>query len=240
MNRLSGKTILITGASQGQGAAEARACAAEGANVVIADVDDAGEQLAAELNGLFVHLDVSDENQWQTALEQTKSKFDAIHGLVNNAGIFSAETLLDGSVDTTRRIIDVNQIGTYLGMKLAAPEIISAGGGSIVNISSIGGMRGVPAFAYASTKWAVRGMTKSAAKELAPHGVRVNSVHPGLVDTAMIEATPPARLQELAAATPLGRIAQPEDVAATVLFLLSDESSYVTGAEVVVDGGLIA
>ncbi|MGI9623279.1 MAG: SDR family NAD(P)-dependent oxidoreductase [Acidimicrobiales bacterium] len=240
MNRLDGKTILITGASQGQGAAEARACASEGANVVVADIDDTGRGLAAEIEGLYVHLDVSNESHWEAALQETISGFGAVHGLVNNAGIFSAETLLDGSVETTRRIIDVNQMGTYLGMKVVALEIIAAGGGSIVNISSIGGMRGVPAFAYASTKWAVRGMTKSAAKELAPHGVRVNSVHPGLVDTAMIQATPPDRLQELAAATPLGRIAQPEDVAATVVFLLSDEASYVTGAEVVVDGGLIA
>ena len=241
MQRLHERVIVITGAADGQGAEHARACASEGAVVVVTDVDDdRGKAMAAEVDGMWLRLDVSDDDGWTDVVAAVLSAHGRIDGLVNNAGIFAAETLLDGSVDTTRRIIEINQMGTYLGMKRVAPAMVDAGGGSIVNISSIGGMRGVPAFAYASTKWAVRGMTKSAANELAPHGVRVNSVHPGVVDTSMIEATPPERLRELAAGTPMGRIGVPGDITGPVVFLLSDESSYMTGAELVVDGGLIA
>jgi 3alpha(or 20beta)-hydroxysteroid dehydrogenase len=241
MKRLDGRVIVITGGAQGQGAQHARSCSSEGANVVVTDIDaELAEAVATEVGGMSFGLDVADDDGWSNAVDTILSAHGRIDGLVNNAGIFAAETLLDGSVDTTRRIIEINQIGTYLGMKRVAPAMIDAGGGSIVNISSIGGMRGVPAFAYASTKWAVRGMTKSAARELAPHRVRVNSSHPGVVDTAMIDATPPERLRELENGTPLGRIGTPDDITGPVVFLLSDESSYMTGAELVVDGGLIA
>lgn len=239
MGRLEGRVVLITGAAQGQGAAEVSACIAEGAEVVATDVDEAlGRALADETGAEFHALDVSSDDGWQRVVGAVVATHGRIDGLVNNAGIFSAETLLDGSVETTRRIIEINQLGTYLGMKRVAP--VMPEGSSIVNISSIGGMQGVPAFAYASTKWAVRGMTKSAANELASRGIRVNSVHPGLVDTAMLDGTTPERRRDLEATTPMGRIATADDIAGPVVFLLSDESGYMTGAELVVDGGLIA
>lgn len=216
-------------------------CASEGARVVITDIDDErGNEVAAELGATYLHLDVRDDDGWCAVAAQVEAEYGRIDGLVNNAGVFSAETLLDGDVETTRRIIEINQMGPYLGMKRIAPAMIEGGGGSIVNIASIGGMRGYPAFAYASTKWALRGMTKSAARELAPHNIRVNAVNPGLVDTAMIEGTPPDRLRELEASTPLGRLGDPTDIAGPVVFLLSNESSFMTGAEMVVDGGIVA
>lgn len=241
MTRLSGRTILITGAAKGQGAHEARCCADEGASVVVTDVlDTEGAEVASRVGGSYHHLDVSDSAQWDEVTRAIVADHGRIDGLVNNAGIFRAQPLLDSDEETTRRIFEINQLGVYFGMKTVAPVMRDGGGGSIVNISSIGGMRGYPAFAYGASKWAVRGMTKTAARELAPHGIRVNSVHPGLVDTDMLVDTPPARLRELGDATPMGRIGSPDDIAGPVVFLLSDESSYMTGAELVVDGGVIA
>ena len=241
MTRLEGRTIIITGAAQGQGAAEARACIAEGATVVATDVDDdLGEALAAEIGATYLHLDVADDDQWAHVVDEATGRHGHIHGLVNNAGIFAAQTIADGDLETTRRIWEVNQLGTWTGMRRVVPSMTAAGGGSIVNISSIAAMGGYPAAAYGASKWAVRGMTKSAAKEFAAMGIRVNSIHPGLIETAMTSQTPPERKVELEAAVPLGRIGQPGDLVGPVLFLLSDESAYVTGAELVVDGGLIA
>ena len=237
--RLEGKVAIVTGGASGIGAASAQLFAKEGAKVVVADAQpDRGREVADGAGATFHPLDVSSDDNWRDVVDEVVAAHGRIDGLVNNAGIFSAETLLDGSVETTRRVIEVNQMGTYLGMKRVAP--VMPDGSSIVNISSIGGMQGVPAFAYASTKWAVRGMTKSAANELASLGIRVNSVHPGLVDTAMLEGTTPERRRELEATTPMGRIATADDIAGPVVFLLSDESRYMTGAELVVDGGLIA
>ncbi|MEM7287649.1 MAG: glucose 1-dehydrogenase [Actinomycetota bacterium] len=241
MARLEGRTIIITGAAQGQGAAEARACAAEGATVAVTDVDDErGRRVAEEVGGSYFHLDVSDDAQWAEVVAEVERRHGPVSGLVNNAGIFAAQTIADGELDATRRIWEINQLGPWIGMRRVAPSMTSAGGGSIVNISSIAAMGGYPAAAYGASKWAVRGMTKSAAKEFAAMGIRVNSIHPGLIETAMTAQTPPDRLTELEAAIPLGRIGQPDDVVGPVVFLLSDEAAYVTGAELVVDGGLIA
>ena len=241
MTRLEGRTIIITGAAQGQGAAEARACVAEGATVVVTDVDDdLGEALAAEIGATYHHLDVADDDAWAAVVDETVGRHGQVDGLVNNAGIFVAQSIADGDLETTRRIWEVNQLGTWVGMRRVVPSMTAAGGGSIVNISSIAAMGGYPAAAYGTSKWAVRGMTKSAAKEFASAGIRVNSIHPGLIETAMTAQTPPERKVELEAAVPLGRIGQPDDIVGPVIFLLSDESAYMTGAELVVDGGLIA
>ena len=161
MTRLEGRTIIITGAAQGQGAAEARACVAEGATVVATDVDDdLGAALAAEIGATYLHLDVADDDQWAHVVDEATGRHGHIHGLVNNAGIFAAQTIADGDLETTRRIWEVNQLGTWTGMRRVVPSMTAAGGGSIVNISSIAAMGGYPAAAYGASKWAVRGMTK--------------------------------------------------------------------------------
>ncbi len=241
MTRLTGRTIIITGASHGQGAAEARACVAEGATVIATDIDDErGNALAAEIGASYLHLDVSDDRQWAQVMETTVDRHGGLDGLVNNAAIFAAQPLLTAEPETTQRVWEINQLGTWLGMRRAAPAMEASGGGSIVNISSIAAMGGYPAGAYTASKWAVRGMTKTAAKEFAGMGIRVNSVHPGIIDTAMLDGTPPERRAELAASVPLGRVGRVDDVVGPVIFLLSNEAAYMTGAELVVDGGLIA
>lgn len=242
MTRLDGRIILITGGARGQGAAHATACADEGAIVHVSDIlDEDGEATAARTGGTFHHHDVTSNSEWAAVVGAIVAQHGRLDGLVNNAGIFAARGLLDTDAAVLRNLIDVNQVGTFFGMQAAAEHMLAAQTkGSIVNISSIGGMRGVPAIGYASTKWAVRGMTKSAAVELAPHGIRVNSIHPGIVETDMVSGTPPERLAHLKSAVPMGRIGRVEDVTGTVVFLLSDESAYVTGAEITVDGGLIA
>ncbi len=245
MGRLEGKTALITGGARGQGAAEAALFVEEGANVVLTDVLDAdGERTADTIGGTFLHHDVTSEEEWAAAVVRTIELHGGIDILVNNAGIYIENSLVGSELDEYRRIIEVNQIGVYLGMREVAPVMIEAGGGSIVNISSTAGLQGAPgSFAYSASKWAVRGMTKSAAVRLGPHGVRVNSIHPGAVDTPMIADTrmaDPANREVLLGVIPLGRMAQPEEVARLALFLASDESSYSTGSEFVIDGGLTA
>ena len=239
--RLEGKRALITGGARGQGEAHARRFVAEGARVVIADVLDAeGEALAKELGAAatYEHLDVTSEDDWANAL----ASLDALHVLVNNAGILGRMTeLTDTTVEHYMQIVAVNQLGTFLGMKHAAPLLARSGGGSIVNISSIGGLRGIPYFtAYVASKWAVRGMTKSAAMELGRLGIRVNSVHPGGVATEMTRAVGDSGESKFYQRLPISRIGTPEDIADVVLFLASDDSSYCTGAEFVVDGGSTA
>ena len=246
MGRLEGKVALITGAARGQGAAEARLFAAEGARVYVTDVLDAeGEATAADIGetAVYHHLDVTDEEAWIMLREELLEREGRIDVLVNNAGIFRIMPTALTSESEYRQIIDINQVGTFLGMKTVIPPMVEAQSGSIVNISSVAGLTGAAGtMAYAASKWAVRGMTKVAAKEVAPFGVRVNSVHPGIIDTPMMaEASPEGNLLDrVVRGIPMGHVAQAEDVAKLVLYLASDESRYSTGSEFVVDGGMTA
>ena len=245
MGRLEGKTALISGGARGQGAAEARLFAEEGANVVLTDVlDEDGERTADAIGADYLHHDVTSEQEWAAAVAHAVALHGGIDVLINNAGIYAQTTLVGSDLDEYRRVIEVNQIGVYLGMREVAPVMIERGGGSIINISSVGGMRGGGGgFAYTASKWAVRGMTKSAAVRLGPHGIRVNSIHPGLIDTPMLGDTRmanPETLEQMLGQIPLGRIAQPGEVAKLALFLASDDSAYSTGSEFLVDGGLMA
>ena len=240
MDRLKGKIILISGGARGQGAAEARLCVAEGARVVIGDVLEAeGEALAAELGGaaVFVTQDVTREEDWDRAIGAA-SGFGGLHGLINNAGIYQPATLMDTTAAMFERHMRINQLGCFLGMKAVVPLMERSGGGSIVNISSVAGLRGSPgAIAYSATKWALRGMTKAAAADLAMRKIRVNSIHPGPIDTDMLKIRTPAQNAERLGRVPMHRMGTAEEVANLVLFLLSDESGYITGAEVAIDGG---
>ncbi|MGL5445231.1 MAG: glucose 1-dehydrogenase [[Mycobacterium] stephanolepidis] len=239
MGRVTGKIALISGGARGMGAAHARALVDEGANVVIGDIlDEAGEALAAELgpNAHYVHLDVTDKQQWVDAVAATNTTFGPVSVLINNAGIANGNLLTDFELSEWQRVLDINLTGTFLGCQAVAQTMIENKAGSIINISSVEGYRGSPGLhGYTATKFAVRGLTKSVALELAPHGVRVNSVHPGLIRTDMTAGIPEDFLQ-----IPLGRAADPAEVSALVLYLASDESSYSTAAEFLIDGGLIA
>ncbi len=238
MGRVTGKVALISGGAGGIGAASARRLVAEGAEVVIGDLaDDAGKRLADELGeaARFVHLDVTSVDDWSAAVAFAVDTFGHLDVLVNNAGVVTVARLQDVTPDQWRRELDINLTGAFLGMQAAADALIASGGGSIINTSSIEGLRGSPwTHGYVASKWALRGLTKSVAMELAPQGVRVNSLHPGLVRTPLTEGIPDDLLS-----IPLGRAGRPEDVAAFVLFLASDESSYATGAEFVIDGGTV-
>jgi len=239
MDRLKGKIILISGGARGQGAAGALLLVTEGARVVIGDVlEQEGRQLASELGGAatFVRHDVTQERDWETAVN-TAEKFGGLHGLVNNAGIYQPSTLMETDTELFERHTRVNQLGSFLGMKTVVPLMEQSGGGSIVNISSVAGLRGSPgAIAYSTTKWALRGMTKAAAIDLAPRKIRVNSVHPGPIDTEMLKVRTPEQNQQRLV-SPMKRMGTADEVASLVLFLLSDESAYITGAEVTIDGG---
>ncbi|MET8875754.1 glucose 1-dehydrogenase [Nocardia sp. NPDC004604] len=237
MGRLTGKVALISGGARGMGAAHARALVAEDARVVLGDIlDDEGAALAKEIgdSAAYVHLDVREKQQWQDAVAEAVQRFGLLNVLVNNAGIVNGNLLVDFELAEWQKIIDINLTGTFLGMQAATPAMIEAGGGSVINISSVEGMRGSPGLhGYTATKFAVRGLTKSTALELAQYGIRVNSIHPGLIRTPMTEGIPEDFLQ-----IPLGRAADPAEVSALVTYLASDESSYSTGAEFVIDGGL--
>ena len=241
--RLTDKVALITGGARGQGAAEARLFADHGATVVITDVlEEEGAATADALGGsvTFMAHDVTSEDDWARVVTDVVSAHGRLDILVNNAGIFLVKGMAETSLAEWERVVAVNQTGVFLGMKTASPPMIAAGSGSIINISSIAGLgASATAHAYGATKWAVRGMSKAAAMELAPHGVRVNSVHPGIIDTTMIDALGPQR-DTIHARIPLGRLASADDVAGLVLFLASDESAYCTGHEYVIDGGLLA
>lgn len=239
MGRVDGKVVLISGGARGMGAAHARALVAEGARVVLGDIlDEEGAALATEIGGAarYVHLDVTQPDQWTDAVAAASETFGSLTGLVNNAGIVNGSTLQKFKLEKWQQILDVNLTGTFLGMRAAADAMIAAGGGSIVNVSSVEGLQGSPwAHGYVASKWAVRGITKSAALELAAQNVRVNSIHPGLIRTPMTEGIPDGMLK-----IPMNRSADPSEVAAFVVFLMSDESSYATGTEFVMDGGLTA
>jgi 3alpha(or 20beta)-hydroxysteroid dehydrogenase len=241
MGRLEDKVCLITGGSRGQGAAEARLFAAEGGTVWICDVlDEEGTALAQELDIQYRHLDVTDEQRWSELVAEIVAASGGINVLVNNAAIFRANRMVDTSTEEFQLVMDVNCKGVFLGMRSVAPAMMASGGGSIVNISSLAGMRAAAgALAYSTSKWAVRGMTKVAAVELARKGIRVNSIHPGLIETPMAAEVGPGQ-EKLIRRTPLGRIAQAEEVAKMALFLASDDSSYSTGSEFLIDGGLNA
>jgi len=246
MGRLEGKVALITGGAQGQGAAAVRAFVAEGAKVVIADVaDDHGKPLAEEVGGpsYFQHLDVSSESDWSSAVAEAAESFGTIDVLVNNAGILHFSELAKTTLEEYERVIRVNQVGTFLGMREVTPVMIAGGGGSIVNSSSIEGLGGMPfLIAYSASKFAIRGMTKVAALELGSKGIRVNSVHPGMIDTGMIreQVGGAEGMAWGAKKVALKRVGLPEDVADMYVFLASDESGFCTGAEFVCDGGATA
>tara|TARA_B100000586_G_scaffold79710_1_gene56109 strand:- start:1180 stop:1932 length:753 start_codon:yes stop_codon:yes gene_type:complete len=248
--RLENKVAFISGGARGMGAAEAKIFAQEGAKVVIGDVlDDDGRKTEAAINDLggeclFVHLDVSSEENWTSAITETVSRFGKLDILVNNAGVVSRVELEDITVNEWDRVMDVNAKGVFLGTKATIPEMRKAGGGSIVNISSISGIAGQSyvSAVYNASKGAVRIFTKSTAIQYAPEGIRANSIHPGPIDTPMtgFRQGDPAAVAESIARVPIGRTGQPEDVAYGVLYLASDESSFVTGSELVIDGGFLA
>ena len=241
--RLEGKVALISGGARGQGAAEAKLFAEEGAAVVITDVlDSDGEAAAASDRIRYLHHDVTDEDTWIAVVRDVLEDHGKIDALINNAGMFRYGTIAETTLADYRQVIDVNQIGVFLGLKHVGPVMAAAGSGSIVNISSVAGMRG-PAtmIAYTASKWAVRGMTKVAMNEFAPSGVRVNSIHPGLIETPMLEHHPMIERGEGAALirrVPYGRLGEAVEVARLALFLASDDSEYMNGVEFVIDGGM--
>jgi 3alpha(or 20beta)-hydroxysteroid dehydrogenase len=243
MGRVDGKVALISGGARNIGGASARMLVAEGAKVVIGDLlDEEGSALAEELcqefgpsAARYVHLDVTQDADWRSAVELTVAEHGKLNVLFNNAGIFNGGQLQRYKQEQWQQMLDVNLTGAFLGMRAAADAIIAAGGGSIINTSSIEGLRGTPwAHGYVASKWGLTGLTKSAAMELAPQGVRVNSLHPGRISTPATDAMPDDLIP-----IPLGRPGLPEEVAAFVVFLASDESSFATGTEFVVDGGTV-
>ena len=251
MGRLDGKVAFISGGARGMGAEEARLFAREGAKVAIGDIiEEDGRRVEAEINEsggdcLFLRLDVTSEANWQDAIAATVSRFGALHILVNNAGIGGVGGLVeDTSVEDWDRVMDINGKGVFLGTKAAIPEMQTAGGGSIINISSQLGIVATDNTSpmYHASKGAVRILTKSTAIQFAPDGIRANSVHPGPVNTAMTERRreDPEAFAVMRSRIPLGRFAEPIEIANAVLYLASDESGYVTGSEVVVDGGWVA
>jgi 3alpha(or 20beta)-hydroxysteroid dehydrogenase len=239
---------LVTGAAGGIGAAAARRLAREGARLLLTDADAAGarrvaQELGDEVAEALGH-DVTSEEQWQAVLAHALEAHGRLDVLLNNAGVFLAKPLTETSVEEFRRVLDVNVTGVFLGMRTVAPTMVERQAGSVINISSVAGLIGPPFLtAYAASKWAVRGMTKVAAKEFAQFGVRVNSLHPGQIDTDMNtrqrEQTPEL-IDKLIRGIPLRRIGQPEEVAEAIVYLASDESVYVTGAELAIDGGVTA
>jgi 3alpha(or 20beta)-hydroxysteroid dehydrogenase len=242
---LDGKVALITGGAHGQGAAEGRLFAGEGATVVLADVADGdGKEVAGEISGQYHHLDVSSAEEWDTVVADVVATHGRLDLLVNNAGIFRSARIVDETTEQWDQVIAVNQTGVFLGMRAAGRAMVDAGnGGAIVNISSVAGLEGLfGSLAYTASKWAVRGMTKVAAKEFGRYGIRVNSIHPGFIATDMTAGFPAMVDEEknrrLLKTVPLGRIGTADDIARVALFLVSEASGYCTGQEFVVDGGI--
>ena len=248
MGRLEGKVALISGAARGQGEAEARLFANEGAKVVFGDIlDMEGEKVEAEINetggeAKYIHLDVTNESEWETAVKESVNSYGKLDILVNNAGISIGKNVEETTLEEWDLVQDVNSKGVFLGTKAAIPAMRESGGGSIVNISSIAGLVGIASAPYVASKGAVRLLTKSTAVQYGPENIRCNSVHPGFIETEMIRgilSNSEERAKRLAI-TPLRIFASAHDIALAVLFLASDESRYMTGSELVIDGGITA
>jgi 3alpha(or 20beta)-hydroxysteroid dehydrogenase len=245
MGRLDGKVALITGGARGQGAQEAELFANEGAAIVVCDVlDDEGKQVAAAIGdrATYHHHDVTKETEWTSVVAAVLDEHGQLDILVNNAGVVQISPLVATTEEDYRRVIDINQVGVFLGMKAVVPHMVERQSGSIINISSVAGLMGSPGMiAYGASKWAVRGMTKAVALEVAPFGVRVNSIHPGIIETPMLEEFEKwGIMSAVMERVPIGRKADAVEVARLALYLASDESAYSTGSEFVVDGGMTA
>jgi len=247
--RLENKVALISGGARGMGAVEAKLFAEEGAKVIIGDMlEEEGRKVEAKINEaggecVFVSLDVSSEEAWQNAVNEAVSRYGKLDILVNNAGIYRAHNVEETTSDEWDQVMDINAKGVFLGTKHAIPAMRDAGGGSIVNISSVAGLVGSRATsAYNASKGAVRLLTKSTAIQYAADGIRANSVHPGTIETPMTEGflADPSMRQDRMDRTPIGRLGKPEDVAYGALFLASEEASFMTGSELVIDGGRTA
>lgn len=243
MTRLMDKVAIITGGARGMGESHVRRFVEEGAKVVFTDInEEVGEKLVSELGDstLFMKHDVTDEAGWQEVIEKAEAAFGPVNVLVNNAGISMSKSIFDMSVEDYKKIIDINQVSVFLGIKAVLPSMQKAEGGSIVNISSMNGIVG-GAVGYTDSKFAVRGLTKAAALQVGHLGIRVNSVHPGVIETPMVtEGDAVEQIIEFAKHTPMRRMAQSKEVTNMVLFLASSESSYSTGSEFIIDGGLTA
>ncbi|QYG92963.1 glucose 1-dehydrogenase [Iamia sp. SCSIO 61187] len=249
MNRFDDQTVLVTGGTGGQGSSHVRAFHAEGANVVIADIDaERGVALAAELGtrARFTRLDVTDESSWSAAVQEAESAFGAVHVLVNNAGVQNPPVPIEETDRATwSRILDINLTGTFLGIKVAAPALRRATGGAIVNIASTMGLGGTAHYApYVASKWAVRGLTQTAALELGRDLIRVNTIHPGVIATSFIQepaAGATVAIADVYSPEPFAipRLGEPSDVTGLLLFLASSDASFITGSEFVIDGGLL-
>jgi len=244
MDRLKGKIAIITGAAGGQGAAEARLFAAEGARVVLTDLNEAaGRDTASQIGSaaIFVPHDVGDEGSWNRVIRAALDTFGRPTVLVNNAGIYKPKAFQETDVALLDLHYRINVRGVFLGMQAVHPHMLEGGGGAIVNIASGAGTRGYPGlFAYAGSKWMVRGLTKCAAVDLARSAIRVNAILPGLIDTPMLAENDPSYLRQLTQLVPMGRLGTAQEVAEAALYLASDAAAYVSGAEVAVCGALIA
>jgi 3alpha(or 20beta)-hydroxysteroid dehydrogenase len=241
---LDGRVVVVTGAASGMGRVEALALAHEGARVWVSDLAQApSAELVEEIrdaggSARSAHLDVTDPRSWGALRDRIRAEDGALHGLVNNAGVSHRFGIVATEDEDWRRVLDINLSGVFYGMKYLVPLMREAGAGSVVNVSSIAGMTGYFAAAYAASKWGVRGLSKTGALEFAEWGVRVNSLHPGLVDTPLLRSGSEEFVEESLRSVPAGRVAEPEEIADVAAFLLSDASRYVTGTELVVDGGL--
>ncbi len=243
MERLADKVAIITGGAAGMGEAHVRRFIDEGAKVVLTDVNvEKGEALSEKLgeNALFIEHDVTDEAGWEKVVATAEETFGPVNILVNNAGISPVLSLEHSSIEDYMNVVNINQVSVFLGMKYVVPSMKKADTGSIVNVSSINGMNG-GVIGYTDTKFAVRGMTKAAAKELAKYDIRVNSVHPGVINTPMVQESDAfEQIQAMVGMIPLQRMAEPQEISQLVLFLASDDSSYSTGSEFIADGGILA